>query len=98
MESSTQAQLLRHCLQNATHDTGAHPLLKTAMASLVGRISVWKIGARCARAQDVEYARQAPHAGRATDGSGHPCAVVVRGSTNPGVPTERHSDRGAEKT
>ena len=56
MESSTQAQLLRHCLQNATHDTGAHPLLKTAMASLVGRISVWKIGARCARAQDVEYA------------------------------------------
>src|SRR5262249_19600754 len=52
---------------DASHDTGAHPLLKAAMARRVGRITRRKISPSRACAQDEQYAveRLTPAAPRA---------------------------------
>jgi hypothetical protein len=50
IESTTAAQVFGQSLQNTAHDTGANPLLETAVAGLVGGIPFGQIGPRCAAA------------------------------------------------
>jgi hypothetical protein len=50
IESTTAAQVFGQRLQHTAHDTGANPLLETAVAGLVRRIPLGQIGPRCAGA------------------------------------------------
>jgi len=50
IESTTAAQVLRQSFQHTAHDTGANPLLESAVAGLVRRIPVGQIRPRCAGA------------------------------------------------
>jgi len=54
VESTADTEVLSQSLQHATYDAGADPLLKAAMAGLVGRITLRQIGPRSTGAQNVQ--------------------------------------------
>jgi hypothetical protein len=54
MEFTAGPQVLGQSLQRSAHHAGTDPLLKPAMAGLVGRIALGQVGPGGAGAQDVQ--------------------------------------------